>query len=69
MGILIAVAIIGILSAIAVPNYIRYRHNAKVTVAIADIKSIEIAIANNVYDHGELPDSLTDIGKDQLTDP
>jgi general secretion pathway protein G len=69
MEILIAVAIIGILSAIAVPNYIRYRYNAKVTVAITDIKSIEMAIADYVYVYGQLPDSLTDIGKDQLTDP
>ena len=69
MEILIVMAVIGILSAIAVPNYIRYRYNAKITVAIADIKSIETAITDFVYDNGQLPDSLTDIGKDQLADP
>lgn len=69
MEIFIAMAVIGILSAIAVPNYISYRYNAKIAEAIAEIKSIETAITGYVYDNGELPDSLADTGKDQLTDP
>jgi len=67
--IFIAIAIIGILASIAIPNYISYRYKAKIAAAIDDIKTIEIAIANYVLYEAELPDSLNDIGKDHLTDP
>jgi general secretion pathway protein G len=38
-------------------------------MAINDIKSIEIAITGFFFDNGELPDSLNEIGKDQVKDP
>jgi general secretion pathway protein G len=67
--ILIGLAIIGILAAIAVPNFTRYRYKAKIAVAITEIKMIEKAISNHVIDTGELPDSLIDIDMDPMTDP
>ena len=67
--ILIGLAIIGILAAIAVPNFISYRYKAKIAVAITEIKMIEKVIANNVVDKGNLPDSLNDVGMDHLADP
>ena len=67
--ILIAVAIIGILAAIAIPNYISYRYKAKIAAAVEEMKTIELAIADYVLKESELPDSLSDIGKQDLTDP
>lgn len=67
--ILIALAILGILSAIAVPNFISYRYKAKIAVAITEIKMIEKAIINHEIDEGELPDSLIEINVEQIVDP
>ncbi len=35
---MIAVAIVGILSSIAVPNYVKYKEKARIVVAITDLK-------------------------------
>ena len=60
--IFIVIAIIGTLSAIAVPNYLKYKNNAKITLAIADIRIIEKQIALYVFDNnGLLPDNLSDL--------
>jgi general secretion pathway protein G len=67
--IIIAVAILGVLVAIAIPNFISYRYRAQVAAAISEIKLIEKAIALHVADDNDLPDSLSDIGKDQIIDP
>jgi general secretion pathway protein G len=67
--IIIAVAILGVLVAIAIPNFISYRYRAQVAAAISEIKLIEKAIAIHVADGNDLPDSLSDIGKDQIIDP
>ena len=64
-----AIAILGILAGIAIPSYIKYRNNASISVAINDIKMIEFDITHYVSVHEEYPDSLSDIGKDDLTDP
>ena len=69
MEIVIAIAAIGILAGIAVPSYISYRNNAKIAIAINDIKMIEFAITDYVYEMEVYPDSLSDIGVDDLTDP
>jgi len=58
----IVIAIIGTLSAIAVPIYLKYRYEAKIVVAVTDIKMIEKQIALYVFDNeGQLPDSLDDL--------
>jgi general secretion pathway protein G len=55
----IVIAIIGTLSAIAIPNYLGYKNKAKVVVAISDIRIIEKQIALFVFDNnGQLPNSL-----------
>ena len=60
--IFIVIAIIGTISAIALPNYIRYRYEALIMVAITDIRMIEKQIALFVFDNdGQLPDSLNDL--------
>ena len=67
--IIIAIAIVGILAAIAIPSYINYRYKAQITVAVSEIKLIEKSIINYVIDGNDLPDSLSDLGKDQIIDP
>ena len=64
-----AVAIIAILAAIAIPSYGAYMNKARISVAIADIRTLEIKI--NVYrsDTGHLPATLGDINSDALLDP
>lgn len=69
MELMIAVAIISTLAAIAIPSYFSSRYKAKIAVAISEIKMIEKAILNYMSENGELPDNLSDIGKDQITDP
>ena len=56
--IMIVVAIIGTLSAIALPNYLKYKNNARVAAAIADIRIIEKQIALYFFDNSQLPDNL-----------
>ena len=58
----IVIAIIGTLSAIAVPKYLKYRYEAKIVVAMTDIKMMEKQINLYVVDNeGQLPDSLNDL--------
>ena len=58
----IVIAIIGCLSAIALPNYLKYKNNAMIAVAVTDIRMIEKQIAFFVTDNaGQLPNSLNDL--------
>lgn len=60
--VLIVIAIIGTLSAIAVPNYLRYKNNAMIAVAVTDIRMIEKQITLFVFNtNGQLPSSLSDL--------
>jgi len=56
---MIVIAIIGCLSAIALPNYLKYKNNARIAVAVSDIRMIEKQIALFVFDNdGQLPNNL-----------
>jgi general secretion pathway protein G len=60
--IMIVIAIIGTLSAIALPNYLKYKNNARIAVAVTDIRMIEKQITLFVFDNaGQLPNSLNDL--------
>jgi general secretion pathway protein G len=68
---LIAVAIVGILSAIAIPNYLRYIEKNKETTAISDIKIIALRLAAYRMEF-DLPPGLATINVGQglpLIDP
>ena len=52
---LIVVAIIGILAAIAVPNFMNARTRAKVTRTVADLRNIGTAVYSYAADHGTMP--------------
>jgi prepilin-type N-terminal cleavage/methylation domain-containing protein len=47
---MIVVAIIGILAAVAVPNFISYRNKSKVSAVVATAEGIRAAIANYAAD-------------------
>lgn len=66
---MIAVAIVGILAAIAYPMYQDYRERVNRTQAIADIRDIENMIARYQATTDQLPDSLADIGQAGRLDP
>jgi general secretion pathway protein G len=60
--VIIVIAIIGCISAIALPNYLRYKNNAMIAVAVTDIRMIEKQISLFAFDNdGQLPDILNDL--------
>ena len=67
--ILIVIAIIGILTAIAVPNFMAYRQKAKVTQAIAEIKQIEKQITDFFLENNRFPNSLGELRPTGFNDP
>ncbi len=69
LEILISIAILATLSAIAIPNYIRYREKAQIVVAVAEIRIIEKSLAVYELDHDNLPESLADAGLGHMRDP
>lgn len=52
---MITIAIIGVLAAIAVPNYIRYRQRALVAQAQSELKNLQMAIMDLALDTGSWP--------------
>ena len=52
---MIVVAIIGILAAIAIPQYQNYIENSKISAAASSIQSIETAMANDYQTNGSFP--------------
>ena len=66
---LVAIAIVGVLYAMAMPSYDRYVDRADVAAAVVDIDTISQAITRFWAENETYPDDLADIGMDQLTDP
>ena len=59
---MIVVAIIGILVAIALPQYQNYQIRSKVTEALSVTESVKRSLEVFYLDHGRWPDSATDVG-------
>jgi general secretion pathway protein G len=66
---LCAIAIIAVLSSIAIPSYQRYIERTKVSVAIADINEIMVRIERYHSINRSLPKDLGQIGRADLKDP
>jgi general secretion pathway protein G len=66
---MITVAIVGILTSIAIPNYIKYKENARIVVAITDMKFLEKEIIDFSVKNLDLPENLSVIGRDNYLDP
>ena len=66
---MVVIAIVGTLSAIALPNYISYKNRALIARVITEMHIIERVIGNYMAEKGELPDSLNDVRLGNLKDP
>lgn len=66
---LTAIAVIGILAAIAIPIYSSYRERAMVARTIAELRVISTEIKAAYIQDNKLPDSLADINLGNLRDP
>jgi len=67
--IMLAVAILGVTAAVALPAYANYRERVRITQAVIDIKGIEAQIKAYSIENRALPDSLADIGRGGMLDP
>ena len=65
----IAISMLGLLGAIAVPSYLGHRNKAKIHTVISELQTLEMEIYQYEYETGELPDELLDLGISALTDP
>lgn len=66
---LIAVGIIGILAAIAIPAYVGQQNRARTTAAISDVAAISLKLNTYVGDNGIGPESLAEVHCENYLDP
>lgn len=66
---MLVVALIGVLAAIAMPIYNNYRERINRTIAIQDIKILQLLVADHAANGGSLPASLADVGNGGKLDP
>lgn len=64
--IMIVVAIIGLLAAIAIPNFVKARESAQTNACISNLKQIEGAMVLYNLDTGSDPAALGDLSPDYL---
>lgn len=69
LELMVAIAIVGILAAIAIPNYLSYIQRARYTVALADLKNISQAADDFAATNNRYPNDLAEIGMANLLDP
>jgi general secretion pathway protein G len=67
--VVLVVAIIGILSAIALPSYGAYREKQKIMACKRDIKVIDVVLKNYSIDNNGYPGTLEDVGLGGMKDP
>ncbi len=66
----LAVALVALLAAIAVPSYVGFTERGRVAQAISDMGRIQLAADRfRLNNNGELPASLAEIELDTLLDP
>ena len=56
---MIVIAVVAILAAIAIPNFVKYREKAKIADATAELKTIQTVIMDFAIDTGVLPGGST----------
>jgi general secretion pathway protein G len=66
---MLAVTVVGVLAAIAMPLYADYRERIKRETAIRDIKILQVLVSDVAISDGALPTSLADIGNSNYKDP
>jgi len=66
---MIAVAILGVAAAIAIPIYTGYKVKLNTAIAVKDIVNIQVAVESYYQAKDIFPNSLTDVNMDLLLDP
>ena len=66
---MIAVAIVGALAGLAIPNYLGYLDKARLARCIAEIRYIERAIDSYEAANEFLPNTLAEVGAGDMVDP
>ncbi|MCH8141561.1 MAG: prepilin-type N-terminal cleavage/methylation domain-containing protein [Proteobacteria bacterium] len=69
LEVLIALAIMAVSSAIALPLYSDFVERSRQTDAGSDLMLMDMGIERFVSENFNLPDNLTDVGLDGMTDP
>jgi general secretion pathway protein G len=59
---MVALIVVGLLAALALPSYRKQVNRSRVSEAIADIKRIEMSLERFYTDHGKFPASLAELG-------
>lgn len=66
---LMVAVILGVLAALAIPNYNRVRERAQIARAIGDIKALGQELTEYHFDNGAYPASLAAVGRSGFLDP
>ncbi|HOY86323.1 MAG: prepilin-type N-terminal cleavage/methylation domain-containing protein [Methylotenera sp.] len=66
---MIAVAIVGVLAAIAIPAYSGYQEKARVYQAVTDVAAMSVTIENYFQENRIYPETLADVKLDGKLDP
>lgn len=66
---MIVAVIMGVLAALAIPNYSRVRERAFIARTIGDIKALSQDLMDYHMGRGTYPASLAEIGRGGMTDP
>jgi general secretion pathway protein G len=66
--VMVVAAIIGTLAALALPSYMAFRHQARISAVISDLKHIEKRVIGYMAENGCFPDTLAEVGLDGLRD-
>jgi len=67
--VMIAVAILGVSAAIAIPIYTEYKVKLNTAIAVKDIVNIQVAVESYYQAKDIFPNSLTDVSMNLLLDP
>ncbi len=66
---MVVAVIMGVLAALAIPNYNRVRERALIARAIGDIKALGMDLSEYQLEQGAFPASLADVGRAGMLDP
>jgi general secretion pathway protein G len=66
---MIVLAIIGVLTTIAIPNFLNYRENARIAAAVGDISQIAQKVLDFYDENKSFPATLADVGMEGRRDP
>lgn len=66
---LVALAIVGILAAVAIPVYSGYQAKARNAAAISDLQEISLRIESYISNYGIGPPSLAEVQRENYRDP